>query len=248
MDSDGVFDDLDAQLRSAVAFFWTTRAAQQTRQGRAAGERDRGDRAAVTGGGHCAAFVQLVRDLIVRSGVPDTRVYTARRSTDLPGYFRATKDWDLLAISEGRLLAVVELKSQVGSFGNNFNNRTEEAVGNATDFWTAFREGAFKTSPRPWLGHFMMLEDASGSTRPLRVREQHFKVFKEFRGTSYADRYAILCRRLVLERLYDAACLIMSSRDTGPHGDYREPDRQLSFRSFAASLVAHVTAFARFRG
>lgn len=247
MDSDGVFRDLEAQLRSAVAFFWTMRAAQEKRQGAATGDRDRGGRAAVTSGGHCGAFVQLVRDLIVGSGVPEANVYTARRTTDLPGYFRPTKDWDLLAVADGRLLAVVELKSQVGSFGNNFNNRTEEAIGNATDLWTAFREGAFKNSPRPWLGYFMMLEDAPGSTRPVAVREQHFGVFKEFRDTSYADRYAIFCRRLVLERLYDAACLILSSRHTGPDGDYREPDVQLSFRSFAASLVAHVTTFAKLR-
>ena len=43
-------------------------------------------------------------------------------------------------VVDGRLLAVIELKSQVGpSFGNNFNNRTEEAIGSAVDFWTAYR-------------------------------------------------------------------------------------------------------------
>lgn len=93
----------------------------------------------------------------------------------------------------------------------------------------------------------MMLEDAPGSTRPVSIREQHFKVFKEFRGTSYAERYGMLCKRLVLERLYDAACLILSSRETGPSGDYREPDPQLSFRRFATSLVGHATAFAKLR-
>jgi hypothetical protein len=81
-----------------------------------------------------------------------------------------------------------------------------------------YREGAFKSSPRPWLGYFMMLEDAPDSTRPVGVREQHFKVFKKFRGTRYAERYATLCKRLVLERLYHAACLIMSSRETGSSG------------------------------
>jgi len=174
-------------------------------------------------------------------------VFTARRTTDLPGYFRASKDWDLVAVAGGTLLAVVELKSQVGSFGNNFNNRTEEAIGNATDLWTAYREGAFKSSPRPWLGYFMMLEDAAGSTRPVGVREMHFKTFKEFRETSYADRYALLCKRLVLERLYDAACLILSSRETGSNGDFREPDPQLSFKLFATSLVAHAITFAKLR-
>jgi hypothetical protein len=93
----------------------------------------------------------------------------------------------------------------------------------------------------------MMLEDAPGSTRPVALREMHFNAFREFRGTSYAERYAILCKRLVLERPYDAACLIMSSRNAGPRADFREPHPHLSFRVFAASLVGHITAFARLR-
>jgi len=35
----------------------------------------------------------------------------------------------------------IELKSRVGSFGNNVNNRTEEAIGNAADIWRAYEEG-----------------------------------------------------------------------------------------------------------
>lgn len=245
---DNILADLDGEMRNAVSFFWSTRSAQGERQGEDTGDRDRGGRASVTRGGHCGEFVRLIHRLLVASGIPDAHVFTSRRATDLPGYFRVTKDWDLVAAVDGTLLAVVELKSQVGSFGNNLNNRTEEAIGNATDLWTAYREGAFKSSPRPWLGYFMMLEDAPGSTRPVGVRERHFKVFKEFRGTSYAERYTILCKRLVLERLYDAACLIMSSRETGPDGDFKEPNAQLSFRLFATSLVGHATAFAKLRG
>jgi hypothetical protein len=115
MNADDALRDLDERLRSAVTFFWTTRTAQGQRQGQGTGVRDRGGRAAVTGGGHCGEFVELVRNLIVSSGVPDARVFTARRTTDLPGYFRPTKDWDLVAVVDGTLLAIVELKSQVGS-------------------------------------------------------------------------------------------------------------------------------------
>lgn len=242
--AEGPLDRLDEQLRLAVASFWQTRARQGERQGARPGARDRGDRAAVTGGAHCAGFfVLLVADLLRAAGIADAEVFQRKRATEPPGYFRPTKDWDLVAVVDGALLAVVEFKSQVGSFGNNFNNRTEEAVGNATDLWTAYREGAFRSSLRPWLGYFMMLEDAAASTRPVSPpREPHFRVFREFRETSYADRYAILCGRLVRERLYDSACLIMSSRETGPGGDYREPDKELSFRVFAASLIGHASA------
>ena len=79
------------------------------------------------------------------------------------------------------ILAGIEFKSQVGSFGNNYNNRTEEAIGSATDIWAAYREGAFKPSARPWLGYMMLLEEAPGSMRPVKAQEPHFKVFPEFK-------------------------------------------------------------------
>ena len=135
----------------------------------------------------------------------------------------------------------------MGSFGNNYNNRAEESVGNAADLWAAYREGAFKPSQRPWLGYLMLLEEAPGSVRPVKVSESHYSVFEEFREASYARRYEILLTKLVRERLYDGACLLLSKRSTGIRGDYREPAPELSFQSFAASLLAHGMAFAKTR-
>jgi hypothetical protein len=44
----------------------------------------------------------------------------------------------VLVMADGQLWIAVELKSQAGpSFGNNYNNRIEEALGNATDIRTA---------------------------------------------------------------------------------------------------------------
>lgn len=131
------------------------------------------------------------------------------------------------------LLAGIEFKSQVGSFGNNYNNRTEEAIGSATDVWAAYREGAFKPSARPWLGYLMLLEEAPGSLAPVRAREPHFNVFPEFKESSYAKRYEILLTKLVRERLYDAACFLMSNAKGGPKGLYREPAPELNFQNFS---------------
>src|SRR3546814_18450612 len=61
----------------------------------------------------------------------------------LPGFFRATKNWDVLVIHERRLLGVFEFKSQVGSIINNFNNRSEEVIGLAADLWVAHHHGAY---------------------------------------------------------------------------------------------------------
>lgn len=238
-------DHLAKEAQRAVRHFWRTRERQAKAQGRKTGERDRGARSAVTGGAHLDGFADLIRKLVVEAGVSDTAVHRRSR-VELPGYYRAEKKWDLVVVVDGRLLATVEFKAQVGpSFGNNYNNRTEEALGNATDYWAAFREGAFRGSPRPWLGYMMLLEEAPGSTRPVAVAEPHFPVFDEFRDASYAKRYEILLTKMVRERLYDAASLILSPSEAGRNGAFSEPCPELSFASFAESLVARAIAYSR---
>ena len=66
----------------------------------------------------------------------------------------------------------------------------------------------------------MLLEDAPGSTRPVKSQEPHFKVFEEFNAASYARRYEILLTKLVRERLYDATCFLMSNSVDGLKGQY----------------------------
>src|SRR5205085_10320257 len=154
-------------------------------------------------------FINLACELLVENGIPAAAIFrTSQR--ELPGYFRPTKDWDVVVVWDRQLVVALEFKSQVGSFGNNYNNRTEEALGNATDLWTAYREGTFAPSPRPCLGYFMLCEEARESVRPVGVREPHFRVFEDFRGASYTRRYELLCERMVRERLYDVACLLLS--------------------------------------
>ena len=238
-------EDLAKAVRGAVRHFWRTRLQQAKAQGAKSGDRDRGARSAVTGGAHLDGFAELIRKLIVDAGVSDTAVHRRTR-VELPGYYRAEKKWDLVVVVDGRVFATVEFKTQVSpSFGNNYNNRTEEALGNATDYLAAYREGAFRGSPKPWLGYLMVLEHATGSTRPVSVAEPHFPVFEEFRDASYAKRYEILLTKMVRERLYDAASLILSPSDAGRNGAFSEPCAELTFANFAESLVARAIAYSR---
>ncbi len=166
-----------------------------------------------------------------------------RRVLMLPGFFRPTKLWDLLIINEGRLVAALELKSQVGpSFGNNFNNRTEEAIGAAIDFWTAFREGAFGDAPRPFVGWLMLVEDGSKSRSPVRDGSAHFPVFPEFRGASYLERYNILCRKLTQESLYTVAAVMASPRSAAETGEFTDLSEMTSLKTFVTSLAGHIAA------
>ncbi len=201
----------EVQLKGAVEHFWRTRTTQSENQGVRSGLKDFGARSAVTGGKQLQGFADLICDYLEESGLDRPSIH-CDRMVEVPGWYRPEKCWDLLVVSNKRLIAALEFKSQVGSFGNNFNNRTEEALGNATDLWAAYREGAFAPSTRPWLGYFMMVEDAPESNRPVGVKQSHFKVFPEFVEASYTKRYEILLTKLVRDRHYDNACLLTSSR------------------------------------
>lgn len=142
---------------------------------------------------------------------------------------------------EGRLIAAIELKSQVGpSFGNNFNNRTEEAIGTAHDFFVAYREGAFGNQPPPFVGWLMLVEDAPASRRPVRDKSPHFGVFPEFEGASYLQRYDILCQRLVKEKLYSAASVIASPRTAVSTGVFSELSELAGLGNLVRSFAAHI--------
>ena len=234
------------RLAKAVQHFWKIRTQQHKKQGTASGRKDAGNRSAVTGGKHLDGFVSLLAELLLEAGLPDSTIHTA--STTLPGYFRPTKNWDLVVVIDGQLLASIEFKAHVGpSFGNNFNNRVEEAIGNSTDLLTAYREGKFRPSQKPWLGWLMLLEETPKSTSPVRMDEPHFEVFQEFKETSYARRYELFCERLMRERLYDATCLILSDKVGGLKGRYTEPNPEFSFTTFATSLTAQALAYSKMR-
>ncbi len=222
-------------FRDAVEYFWRSRKRFEGDESVAfAGRRQE-----VVGGSHFNEFLATLRELLISADVPQESVFYRRRLTLLPGYFRATKMWDLLVVSDGELQAVVELKAQVGpSFGNNANNRAEEALGNAVDLWTAYRDGAYSANPAPWVGYLFLLEDCDATRRPLRTDEPHFPVLGDFRGASYAKRYEFLLRRMVIERHYSSACLLLSEpRLAANDRNYTEPAPDLSAARFIDGLL-----------
>lgn len=237
--------DVTALLADAVRFYWQTRASQGEAQGRRTGQRDAGTRANVTGGHHADGFVRLIAAIAAHAGLPATSVRTTGRNTlQLPGYYRPSKAWDVLIVHSGALVAAIEVKSQVGSFGNNFNNRVEEALGNARDFWQAVSKERYGGGMRPWLGYFFMLEDSPASTRPTqRITLDPYPVDEAFQGLSYTGRYEEVCRRMLLERDYDAACFFTSNPEDGVQGLFKPASvDELSVQTFARSLHAHIAA------
>ena len=218
-------------VQKAVKGFWNTKKKQLSVSG------DSTNRGAVVGGKQMDGFISLLCKVAQDAGVPVNCIVTDKNY--LPGYFRSSKDWDMLIIApSGKLVAAIELKSQVGSYGNNFNNRTEEAIGSAVDLWTAFREGQFPNQQAPWVGWLMVVGRDKASERPVRNYEPHFPVRPEFNNATYIDRYRILCQKLIRERQYSSAALVWTS-DANSFGDVAD---DISICSFLASFVGHLNA------
>ncbi|MEO7659491.1 MAG: PaeR7I family type II restriction endonuclease, partial [Pyrinomonadaceae bacterium] len=170
------FDEL---VSDCVKQFWTGRISTEITS-------QAGGRGSVIAGKNLNAFANLIQVVGVHCGLTDDELIVASKGRQvIPGYFRATKEWDAVVIYKNRLIAAFELKSQVVSFGNNINNRSEEVLGSATDFWTAHREKGFDvhvsenssgeifeivdTKP-PFLGFLMLLEECAKSTGKVAVK------------------------------------------------------------------------------
>jgi len=226
------------EIKKAVNLFWDTRNSQNSNRKKAG----QGNRSSVTGGKHLDGFVKLMVKVATDVGIPKNCVFT--KGNALPGYFRPTKDWDLLIINKKKqLVAAIEFKSQVGSFGNNFNNRTEEVLGNAIDLWTAYREKGFPQTTPPWVGYLILVEKSLKSTNPVKVKEPHYKVRSEFINTSYLDRYRLLCQKLMLEKHYNFASLVWSDSNKKFGNIDPELSIELFIESYAGFLIGKLKSF-----
>jgi len=226
------YEELETAFQASCRSYWTTRDEQAVTGG---GE---GLAAAVRAGKHFASLEDLVESVFVECGYRKPNFLRSMGAT-VPGYYRATKTWDLIVHDRGILVAALELKGLgAKSVGNNFNNRTEEAIGNATDLWLLHdRSNAFGPV-RPWCGFMFLLEDAPETRHPVNHRATPWAIEPEFRGSSYLQRGAILSARMMNERLYDAVCYVTSSAD--PQQPAVQPVPELTWLNFVAAIKARV--------
>lgn len=236
--------DLYEEFEEAVRDYWRVLAGQERKQ-LERGAVDQGRRAQATGGKQFDSLAAVVAQVFRDEGFPEDSIQFGRKAV-VPGYYRPTKAWDVLIVHEETLVAAVELKSIGSSFGNNLSNRAEEAVGLSTDLLTAYREGVFGTV-KPWLGYLFLMANEDEVHRPSGTSSTRLPIDDEFlnptsrnsrdRIVSYSKRAEIMCRRLVLEQLYDASCFVLSSRN--PESEVVQPSADLGFRNFAASIQGH---------
>lgn len=178
----------DEEIEAAVRDFWGSR---QT--GTQSGRHDR-------------AFLELVSSELSQLGWPAQ----IRQQSTVPGHFRVAKSWDIVCRdSRGHPRICIEFKSQVDSYGNNENNRYEEALGSGLDIRA--RYGGEAT-----LGFFLVICDEA-ATRSV-TRSRITDIDPAFENTSHIDRRIIFAERIVgyqltEARLYDAACVLLVGRD-----------------------------------
>ena len=229
-------DEIDRRVREAVRAYWKSRIGQAAEQ-KERGVADTGSRSEVTGGKHFGAFTTVICELANEAGYKPDEIRFGR-GVDLPGFYRPAKKWDVIVVRGNRLCAAIELKSHVGpSFGNNYNNRTEEALGNSHDLWRAFEENLLG-SHSPWVGYLLLLEQAGKSTRPVKISKTYFAPDRVFPRTSYAQRYCILCQRMIQKRDYNAATLLTAPR--GNDGTYSEPCDDLRISNWLRQMYGHL--------
>jgi Restriction endonuclease XhoI len=232
-------------FHSAIKYWWSSKKSAKPKKAQG------GTRDVNLHGKTMDGFAATIRSFLGGLGVNPAHVFAGGHLTTtpsiLPSYFRPSKNWDLIVLANSRfhgvkgdpggdpvLYAAVEFKSQDKSIGNNQNNRMEESIGNAHDFWITYGHSGFEhQQPRPWLGYlFVGKYEPDSDGKSVRIKQPHFLAMPPFRvagsddmetyyGPSYADRYKIFMKQSVGARLYDAGAFIVTdesiSRKTPNH-------------------------------
>ncbi|MGW1277906.1 PaeR7I family type II restriction endonuclease [Streptomyces tsukubensis] len=220
-------------IQQAVEDFWSKRSKQRKSQkdgGKAGGE--------ARANGHIKGFENAVREIFLDCDIPAEGIRTGKPY--LPGYYRVRKQWDLVVLYKGVLVAALEFKSQVGSVGKNFNNRFEEALGSATDLAAAQKKnGPFGAVP-PWLGYVFVLEETDETEKLNRQSHALFDIDPAFKGISYTQRYQEMISRFVGENVYDIGWFITTQRAGNGNITYKEPLPTATARTLQVAIEGRI--------
>jgi hypothetical protein len=198
------------------------------------------------GGRQEKALVRLVEDELVRAGL-DRSTIRRDEAIALPGaYNPAPRRWDLLVVEDQVPVAAVSFTAATGpSFGNNFNNRVEQILGDAVNLGRPYEPEAL-TAFKPCLALCFVLEDCERSTIPVRTRRGHFGDELGLpEEASYKDRYGIFFERLIQDGRYYAICYLASTPSDEP--SVSEPRDEMGFSRFARSIADRVVDIRKLR-
>lgn len=217
-------------------------------------------------------FRVVIANYLMKAGVREEDIFYggqfSKIPANLPSYYRASKNWDVVVCKNSRfkgleakpvLVAAIEFKSQNESIGNNQNNRIEESIGNAADFWESYANKNFiHLQPRPWLGYLFVGRYLDENvSKGVEIKQPHFPCDPMFEptdnlcdsnighiGPSYARRYQIFLERMIAKKLYDGAAFITTNEKISDSAEnYRCLYPELSGRTFLDQLLRHIQAY-----
>ncbi|MFD2467842.1 PaeR7I family type II restriction endonuclease [Amycolatopsis silviterrae] len=192
---------------------------------------------------HMQSIAMFVKQMFVDAGLDESDV-----SLDcvVPGYYRRSKNWDVVAMHKGHLVGVVELKSQASSSGNNANNRIEEAIGSAVDAKAVQELTGVFGNLGVWAAWCMTFNRDAESGKPIRLRvvqksRSRFPLNDSaFENMTYASQYATAIERLISQRVYDAGWMLTTwVRADGTIG-HDEPIPTATAETLATQIEARV--------
>lgn len=224
------------EFEDAVAEYWGVKKAQHELSAikDAVGA---GNAGAVRGGKHFDTIAALLAKFFLDAGYPPADIKISK-NLELPGYYRPQKKWDVVVVHDNTLVAAFELKALgAPSYGNNYNNRVEEALGSAVDLRRAALTELYP-GEKPWLGYFFIMEDHAKTRSAVKIPKGTFPVEDIWHGTSYRDRFGIFCERLMAEGIYDSVCYITSS---AAEPKPVEPVSSLDWRHFSAAITSRIS-------
>lgn len=186
-------------------------------------------------GRHIAPLATKIAEDMERVGYCADSIFLDDMNVTLPGWFRPSKKWDITAFEGEVLVAAIELKSINSSFGNNANNRAEEALGSAYDVDFATHNHLLEPNDLPpSFGYVLLVRKTPESTRKAGIRARsRFEFDKEFQDSSYIERFTILGKRLLRERIYQAVWVAVVDLE---NQTVEEPDPLMTYDKFVAHL------------
>lgn len=192
---------------------------------------------------HMQSIAMFVRQMFVDAGLPEADVTV---DSIIPGYYRRSKNWDVVAMHKGHLVGVVELKSQASSPGNNANNRIEEAIGSAVDA-KAVQEltGAFGNLG-VWAAWCMTFNRDAESGNPIQLTSIQKNRLRlplndpAFDNMTYAKQYATAVERLIAQKVYDAGWMLMTWVNSDGTIGHDEPIPTATAVTLATQIEARV--------
>ena len=203
-----------------------------------------GNRGIMIGGGAMDGFASAARTVALSAGVPESDIIISRSAQDkratLPGFFRPSKNFDFVIIHDQIPVVALEFKSINSSFGNNMNNRADEAIGQGTDLNAMYDsngipEGEF------FSGYILCMADNEGSNTATReITLPLISLNVEMNGLSYQGRGDAMCLRLEEQSIW--TCTSFLSSDLSEcDGDYTVHSPENSPTRFLQRLFTFLT-------